>query len=45
MTIDIPDNCECTDDEVCAKCTWDAACAIVELSEAYKKVAKVTYGR
>ena len=40
MVIEIPDHCECTDKEVCAKCTWEAACALVETSIAFNREAK-----
>ena len=43
MTVEIPDECECTDDEVCSKCTWDTACALVELSINYSKNNKIIY--
>lgn len=38
MTIDIPDTCECEDDLVCSKCTWETACAIVEANQRFDKL-------
>lgn len=40
MTIEVPDNCECTDIEVCNRCRWETACTIEELAQNFNKVCK-----
>lgn len=40
MMVEIPDECECGDDFVCSKCTWETACALVSCSEAFNKIAR-----
>jgi len=42
MQVEIPDNCECTDDTVCDHCIWNTACAIEDLRESMDRILKQT---
>lgn len=37
MIVEIPDTCECTDEETCDHCRWNTACVLQDMALEFKK--------